>query len=126
MRDRRLRVRVHGVLDLGDALARAGGALDLQRQLHLLLGGPARELGRREPVHLGRAELVRQAAELVRVGDRGRLDGRARDRRHALLAQVGAVGVAAALAGERAHADPAAARVAEALDLAVVDAHLRG
>ena len=61
-------------------------------------------------------------AVLVGVGGLGGGPSRAGDLGDARVREVGAVGVARAPVDERAHAHAAAARVAEALDLALVDA----
>ena len=126
-RPRPSRVRVDGVLDLGDALARAGGALDRQRQLHLPLGATSRaSSGEARPVDVGGAPnssgrpANSSGSATAAASTRRRRD---RARRPSSL-EVGAVGVAGAAVDERAHADAAAAGVAEALDLAVVHADL--
>ena len=76
-----------------------------------------------EPLHVARAELVRQAAELVGVDHLGGAPGGRRQRGDPVLAQIGPVRVAGAPVLERPQAEPAAAGVAEALDLARVDAN---
>ena len=121
-RHRALGIRVDRVLDLAHALVRARRALDLERELDLASGLPVGELRGGEAVHVGDAEVLGQARELVLIGNLGGLARGARHLGHALVRQVGAVRVARAQAGERAHADAAAAGVAEALDLAAVDA----
>src|SRR5436305_15198432 len=77
-----------------------------------------------EAFHLGRAEVLRQTVELVGVGHGGALLCFPGERRDALVAQVGSIGVAGAAVEEHAQADAAAAGVGEALHLLLVPADL--
>src|SRR5205085_2527315 len=66
-RPRAVDVRVHRLLDLGDARVRAGGSLGPQRQLDLALGREAIDLPRPEVAHDRGAGLLGQAVVLVGV-----------------------------------------------------------
>ena len=99
------------------------GAFDRERQLHLALGVPALDVGRRQLRHGCDAAALGQPDVLVDVGDGCGAVRRCAQDAQPVLAQVRTVGVAAATIDERAHPDPAAAGLAEVLDRSLVDAH---